>query len=526
MSKHISPRRRALLGALGALPLLAACRPGSESLPDVVAASGGGASGLRIVGPWEIVGIDPSRSGYLFSRTEICETLVEVDDDGQFVGGLANEWQVSRDRRYWRFKLRPGARFHDGSAVDAHAVVQALTFSRQKPGGMGMAPIERIDAGDGVVDIRLGKAFEALPAMLAHSSAQILAPACYSVTGAVRRIVGSGPYKLTLLEPPQRFAAEASEYWDGPPVAMRSLHYLAVGRGESRALMAESGQADIVYSLDPASWQRLRGNPRVRVAAVHLPRTLYLKLNARHPLLGRREVREAISLALDRGGIARAVLRDEAAAANQLLAPVLRDWHDPGLPGLPFDLARAGEILDAQGLKKGPDGIRTNTDGIRLGLKLLTFPDRPELPVIAAAVQEQMRQLGIAVDVRIGNSSDIPAGHRDGSLELALGARNFANVPEPSVTLLQDFGLQGGDWGAMGWTSPALVEALGRYQESVRETDKHALRRRIVALLHAELPTIPLAWNRLVAAHHPRLDGFSLDPLERCYRISRMRWQT
>ncbi len=158
-------------------------------------------------------------------------------------------------------------------------------------------------------------------------------------------------------------------------------------------------------------------------------------------------------------------------------------------------------------------------------MKLQTFPDRPELPVVAAAVQEQMRQLGIAVEVAIGNSSDIPAGHRNGTLEMALAARNFANVPDPSVTLLQDFGLHGGDWGAMGWSNLSVAAALTSIQGAGDVASRVMARRRVTMALQTELPVIPIAWNRLVAAAQPKIGGFSLDPLERSYRISRMYWQ-
>ncbi|MFP3616167.1 ABC transporter substrate-binding protein, partial [Paraburkholderia sp. SIMBA_050] len=85
-------------------------------------------------------------------------------------------------------------------------------------------------------------------------------------------------------------------------------------------------------------------------------------------------------------------------------------------------LAEARFRPDADGLlRRGPD---------RLALTLRTFPDRPELPVIAAAIQEQWRQVGVAVRVAVGNSSDIPFGHRDGTLEVGLLARNFGVVPD------------------------------------------------------------------------------------------------
>ena len=106
------------------------------------------------------------------------------------------------------------------------------------------------------------------------------------------------------------------------------------------------------------------------------------------------------------------------------------------------------ELLAAAGWKAGADGILMR-DGKRFELALRTYPDRPELPPIATVIQDQLRKVGIAVQVKIGNSSEIPAGHRDGTLELGLAARNFALGPDPLITLIDDYGDKGGDWGAM-----------------------------------------------------------------------------
>ncbi|PTT89003.1 ABC transporter substrate-binding protein, partial [Pelomonas sp. HMWF004] len=125
--------------------------------------------------------------------------------------------------------------------------------------------------------------------------------------------------------------------------------------------------------------------------------------------------------------------------------------------------------------------------------------------------------------------SDIPLGHRTGSLQLALFARNYATVPDPTATLAQDFGLhgtqQGGDWGAMGWRSPETAAALqALLQGSASPAHAAALRRQVVATLGEELPVIPIAWYRLQVAVSPRLRHLVLDPLERSYHLDQLRW--
>lgn len=481
---------------------------------------------LQIVGPWEIGGLAPANSGYVFTRMQIAETLMDARDDGTPLPALAERWNVSGDGLTWRFILRPTARFHDGSAVTAAAAVRCLQATRVAPALLSVAPIQAIEAeGATTVRIRLSAPYGGLPALLAHSSTLILAPASYGPDGGVRAIVGSGPYRVVSLTPPQQLEAAVFDGYDGPKPAIERVRYLAAGRAETRALMAEGGQADLAYGLDPASLARLRTRRQVRIERVTLPRTVILKVNAGLPALKDLRVRQALSLAIDRAGIAKALLRDPELAATQLFPPTLQGWHDPALSPLTHDLAAAEKLLAQAGWQRTADGLR-DAQGQPLRLALRTFPDRPELPIIASALQEQWRQAGIAVQVSVGNSGDIPLGHRDGSLQLGLAARNYATVPDPTGTLIQDFGAAGGDWGAMGWTNETLVKALAELSRGTPLPKRAAaLRAEVTRVLQAELPIIPITWYRQQVAASQRITGVNLDPLERSYRLTRMGWR-
>lgn len=489
------------------------------------AAAGAGAAGapalLRIVGPWEVNGLEPASAGYLFTRMQVAETLTGADDAGRPLPGLAARWDVSADGLRWRFVLRAGARFHDGTLVTAAQVAQALRRAQGRPGVLPLAPLQSVQPEDEAVVLQLSQPFAPLPALLAHSSTLVLAPASFSAAGAVVRIVGSGPYRITALEPPQSF--EVAWAGQGEPPAVQRASYLCVSRAETRALMAEAGQAELAFGLDPASLQRLRAGRRVRIESAVVPRTALIKVNAGHRWLSDPRARQALSLALDRAGIARALLRDADLAATQLFPPTLAGWHVPGLPPLRQHVVQARRLWAELGWQAGPDGM-LQRGGERLRLTLRTFPDRPELPLLAAAVQGQLRQTGIECKVTIGNSSDIPARHRDGTLELGLAARHYGLVPDPIGTLLQDFGPSGGDWGAMNWHSPELAQVLGELARSTDAAPQAALRAEAARILHDELPVIPVAWYRQTAAVSPRVAGVSIDPLERSYRLTAMAW--
>jgi len=475
---------------------------------------------LSLAAPWEISATDPSKGGFVFTRLEIAETLVDFDATGRPVPGLARDWSLSDDRLTWRFRLRPAVTFHDGTGLTPENAVAALRRAWAKPGLMRRAPIAAIAAeGADTVLVRLSAPFAPLPALLGHYSAQILAPASYDDSGAVGRVIGTGPYRIERLEPPQRLTAMRHEtYWGAKP-AIEKLAYLAVSRGETRALMAESGDAQILFNIDPFSRARLARNRKIAIHAMALPRSLSIKINAGHPILRDARARQALSLMLDRAGIARALMRDPAAEANQLFPPSLGDWHLPDASRLPMDRDKARALLGELGWMPRRDGM-LERDGTPLRLSLRTFSDRPELPLIATAIQDQARAVGIAMDVLIGNSSDIPARHRDNTLELALIARNYGLLADPLGALLQDFSATGGDWGAMNWHDDTMLGDI----DALLLDDDPARRRRIAQILQRDLPLIPIAWYQQIVSVSRSVGDFSIDPFERSYRISRMRW--
>lgn len=466
---------------------------------------------LKVTSPWEVGSLDPSKTGYIFTRLEITETLVEVDTNGQLSPGLASQWSVSPDQRTWRFKLRQDAQFHDKTPVTAEAVVRSLERAMTQPGILRNAPIQRIGARSGEVQIELKQPFTALAAYLAHNSTQVLAPAAFASDGSVQAIVGSGPYKVVQINAPQKIETAAFDGWRGKKPAIERVEYLSSSRGETRSMLAESGQSDLVFTHDAVAMDRLKRNPQLQFHSLPIPRTIYLKVNASHPLLNDVNVRQAISMGIDRTGIATAILREPKAAATQLFTPGMAEWHVPGLQPLGRDLPRARQLLAQAGWKPGADNMLSK-GGRPFKLTLRTFTDRPELPPMATAIQAQLRELGIDLNVSVGNASDIPAGHQDGSLELALLARNYALVPDPIGTLFQDFGPKGGDWGAMGWHSALVASTLDSLSTSNDPERRSRLRGAMATVLQAELPVIPIAWYQHNATHHKRIANVVIDP--------------
>ena len=494
------------------------------SVSTLIPALGADRTTVSVAAPWEIKSLDPSVSGFAFQRMQVMETLVDADSNGMLRPGLASGWEVSEDGLAWRFVLRDGVTFHNGSALRPEAAVAALVRAAEKPGVLGKAPIDRIFADGEAVVIALRAPFAALPSLLAHSTTVIPAPEAFDGEGKPVAAIGTGPFRVDTLSPPQRMVVVRFEdYWGEPP-AIEGASYLAASRAETRALLAESGDADLVFTLDPAGYARLATVESVETTAVPIPRVVTLKLNAGHPFLSAPETRRALSLAIDRGGIAVGITRFPESAATQLFPPALGAWHDEGLAPLGHDPDEAKRLLAELGWAAGDDGILVR-DGKRFTLLLRTFPDRPELPLIAAALQAQWRAIGVDLEVSVSSYTEIPAGHQDGSLHVALYARNYGLTPDPIGTVLADFGAGGGDWGAMGWENAEVAARLGDIAATADENARARDISAVVEALQRELPVVPIVWYQHTVAIASGLEGVVVDPLERSYGLSRASWK-
>jgi peptide/nickel transport system substrate-binding protein len=320
------------------------------------------------------------------------------------------------------------------------------------------------------------------------------------------------------MDPPLSLDATAFEgYWGDAP-HIPNVAYSGVSRVETRALMAESGDAEFVFGLDPASVARLNMVDGVKVLSTAIPRTLLLKVNAGHPFLSDPQARMALSRAIDRAGIAKAVLRYPE-GADQLFPPSLAGWHNGAIVPLTQDVDAAKAAFESLGWTPGPDGILTR-DGERFALTLTTYPDRPELPLVASVLEQQFRAIGIDLTIHTTNSSAIPAGHQDGSLDLALIARNFSLIPDPIGTVRSDY-VGNGDWGAMNWKHEDFATLVGSIARDGGDlTDKA----KAAAILQDELPVIPIAWYRQTLAVSTRVEGATVDPFERSFGLQDLRW--
>lgn len=475
---------------------------------------------LSISAAFEFNSLDPAENGFIYSRMQILETLLDVDENGLLISGLADRWQVSEDGKTWSFYLRQGVHFHDGSLLDASAVVNSLSIAQLKHGALRNAPIESMQALDkSTVTITLSRPYTLLGAVLANYAHGILSPAAYGKEGEVLALSATGPYQLYQFAPPHKLVVEKfDDYW-GKKASIPYASYLTGHRVESRVLQARSGQVDIVFGVDPASLPSLKRLPNLALYSNAIPRTIVLKLNSGHPFLNEVSARQALSIAINRKGIANGILRTPGSEAEQLMPASLSNWH---LDDHSEAENISGEdLLASLGWKKNGKGL-LEREGKLFELTLITYADRPELTAVATAIQAQWQAIGISTHVEVTNSSAIPMGHQDGSLQVALIARNYGFIADPLGVMSSDFGSNGGDWGAMNWNNTELSHLLLSLEHTSNPKKYKEIAQRSAQLIYSERPMIPVAFYVQQTSVNKRVTGFRFDPFERNFFINEM----
>jgi peptide/nickel transport system substrate-binding protein len=186
--------------------------------------------------------------------------------------------------------------------------------------------------------------------------------------------------------------ARNNDYW-GEHAKIPRVRFAVVPDTTTRALELRKGSADAaINALNPDMVLTLESDPNLQVEIV--PGTIYsyIAFNLRDPVLKDPRVREALDYAIDRDTIIHYLWREMAERSARVL-PVQHWANDTALQPVPYDPARARAILDAAGYKP------KDKNGIRFHLTMKTSTEE-STRLLAAVMQQQLREVGIALDIR------------------------------------------------------------------------------------------------------------------------------
>jgi len=499
------------------LLLLCAVMPAATVVP-VRAASD---EAFIIAGPWGPKGEDLGRTAYILMRIGCTESLAAVDYEGRIVPELAESWQVAEDGVTWTFTLRRGVMFHNGEPLTADLVAEHYRRIRKGKSPLAKAPIASIEARDArTLVIKTQSPFAPLPAYLAHYDSGILHPASFNGEGKVTRPIGTGPFRYTGRKGNQELYFERSEGWWGKPrPVLNKVVYRKIPDGQTRALLAESGQVNMARILGPAAIESIEASGRMKVYIEDIARTRLLVMNLTKPPFDDARVRRAINYAIDREALVRYVLGGVGRPAVGLFPPSFI-WAPKDIQGYPYDPEKARALLAEAGWKqKDADGVLMK-DGKRFEVEYLAYASRPMLPPLSEAIQAQLGKLGIKVHIKVGEPAAIPQAYRADTLQMAIVGRGLYFVPDPDFNLSADYhSAAHSAWNSKGYANPRVDALLEKGRSTFDEAERVRLYREAQRLILADSPAIWLNHYVNIIAVDKRYRGYRPHPSENRYNL-------
>jgi len=476
---------------------------------------------LKVAEMWEIEGLDvASHEGtFLKEKALVVETLVDADPKFNLFPRLAVSWKMRSDTQ-WEFVLREGVKFHDGTDLTAAAVADCFNRTLKiDASARKVSKIKEIKAeGPRTVIIETESLFPTLPAALVYSDLSIVSPASKTnEQGVIIHPIGTGPYRLTQWKQAENTVVlERNEaYWGAKP-KIKNIVFRAVPDPATRSLEIQKGSLDFIPDAPYGDLDLLK-KQGLNVQLANTARLYMICFGSvkgtvyEDPL-----VRQAISCAINREQIVKHVLFNMGRPAAGPFEDTMA-FANPTLKALAFDVAKAKALLAQAGWKDtNNDGI-VEKDGKPFAATLYTYPQRPGLRPIAQAVQSQLQQAGIKLEVRVMDFAAIGKTMQPGDMRLLAAAT--AMVPDPDYHLRLYHHSQG-DSNKWGYSNPQMDALFEQGAKALDPAKRKEIYDRIQAMIYEELPLIPVSYYGVNMVMKPQVKNFVFNPVAHDYMLN------
>lgn len=519
--------KKAILAGIGVALMASAVFTGCSNQADSGPSGGQQISTaqktLRIGEIWAIEGIDPIGHDATLCKEKlmIIETLTEVDPSFSLRPGLAKSWR-NTDPNTWVFDLQEGVTFHDGTKMDAQAVKWSLDQAlASDPTHASKCYVDEITVtGDYQITVHTSKPYAELPEYFHDASLGIFAKSSMNSDGTFQEggLVGTGPFKL------QRFDVSTGTvttvrndaYW-GTKTTLDQVVMVGLNDANTRALALENNEIDFTCDLPFNQVDALNALDHVYVESYDTARLYQASLNLKSDLFSDKKVRQAISYAIDRDSIASQTLYGTATPAKGIFTDNMA-WANTELTGYAHDQEKAVEMLaDAGWSDTNGDGI-LDKDGKNFEFTLLTYPDRPGLPLIAEAIQAQLQEIGIKVKVKTEDYSAIAKDIADGKeWGMSLAGNATCMIPSCYDYLNKQFRSTNA---TNGYANAEVDNLLDQCASEFDTEKRYETSKKIQAIILEDCPVLEICNYGVSYGFHEKVSNFKFNPTAHDYMFN------
>ena len=362
--------------------------------------------------------------------SQIYSALTTVDFvDGTVKGDLAREWS-DVDGREFTFKLMPGAKFENGEALDANAVV--WNFKRlMDPATKATVTadfnlITSVEAPDAeTVVIKTSAPWLELPRRM--SAIYFLAPEWTKAHNPKTEVNPSGPYVLVDYDFSSHVTLKRNENYYGPKPAFENAIYRVIGNNQTRVTSLRSGELNYANGISPLDVEQLASQEDLNVGAIPGRRVHVLRFNMLHDKVKDVRVRQALNYGINKEIITATIYRGQTKPATvQALIPG-QVGYDETMQPWPYDPEKARQLLAEAGYKDG------------LTLTLGVSEEYLQAPQAAEAITAQLAEVGVTIQLQLVPTAVWTSFITDAEKGTDLVYLGFSSTTGTSTELMNQF---------------------------------------------------------------------------------------
>ncbi|WP_343801103.1 ABC transporter substrate-binding protein [Paenochrobactrum glaciei] len=512
--RNLSLSRRTFL--IGASALLASTSLSSKAFAQSETVTRGGR--LVVAADSEPRNLNPAivaSNGVFFVASKVIEPLAEASFDGEngLAPRLALSWEGADDGLSATFHLRENVSWHDGKPfTSADVAFSALEVWKklQNLGRVVFKDLEAVETPDdhtAIFKFSSPTPFQlirnALPALSSVLPAHVYNGTDIASNPANEQLVGTGPFKYAEHKAGEYYRLTRNEnYWgEGEPYLDEIIYRVLADRSAAAgALEAEEIDLAAFSAVPLADLARIGKVPGLSVISKGyeaLTYQLVVEINHRRKELADVQVRRAIAHAIDRDFVVNTIFLGYAQSSTGPVPRYDKQFYTDKVAAYPFDVAKANQLLDDAGYKRG-------SDGVRFSLKLLPAPYFNETRQFGDYLRQALAAIGI--DARLVNNDSAAhqkAVYTDHDFDLAVAPPVYRGDPAISTTILVESGLPAGvpfsNQG--GYANAEMDKIIASAAKTIDETARTALYHQFQALVEDDLPLINVAeWGFITVA--------------------------
>ena len=515
------PDLRAVFGAVvvaaalhGLHPAAGAQTASPRSAPPLTVSMGPrGGEWKRVFNPFR----DDSETRYP-AAAGIYEPLIVYNRaTGSYIPWLATGYEWAASNTKLRFSIRSGVLWSDGTPFSPRDVVFTFDLMRRAPAldrqklWSFLADVAAV--GPASVEFTLKRPYTPglayigqQPIVSEHKWKTVPQPASFDDPDPV----GTGPFtEVRRFEPTVYDLGRNPKYWQsGKPAAAVLRVPLYHGNEEIvRALAADELDWASLFVPDIEKNWVAKDPARHQYWYPDFGPTALLYLNTRHKPFNEREVRKALSMAIDRPRIMKEAMSGYPQPADATgLAESQKRWKDPGLAQAADwtkrDLAQANRLMDAAGLARGGDGIRVVPGSGTMRYEINVVQGWTDWVAAAGIIQQNLGEVGVAVSVKALGYSHWLEALKQGRFELSLGFGSRGPTPyqfyrgQLDGALVRPIGEDAVD-NFHRFASEEAGELLRRLEATSDPAEQEDLSHQLQRVYVTNAPSLPLYASRL-----------------------------